>query len=72
MTVLSLGNGVHSMLSGWEFLICRRAGLWYKCSDTQGNLCMGTNMADSVQVFVFKERREAGMSGNGSSMWSYS
>lgn len=33
---------------------------------------MGTNVADSVQVFVFEERKEAGMSGNGSSMWSYS
>lgn len=33
---------------------------------------MGTNVAGSVQLFVFKERREAGMSGNGSPMWTYS
>lgn len=49
------------MLIGWLYLICRRAGLWHECSDTQGNLCVGTSMADNVQMFVFKERREAGM-----------
>lgn len=38
--VLSLWNGVLSLLTGWRHFICRRAGLSYKCLDTQSSLCM--------------------------------
>lgn len=60
-----MGSSACGLVGGASFLEGLGCGI-------NVQLLRETNVADSVQVLIFKERREAGMSGNASPMWSHS